>query len=162
MSVVVEVEQQRLSVGMGEIKFAHHPDCLYSVLGSCIGLAIVHLRLRVGVFAHIVLPESNGRPGPSGKFADTAIPEMLNLLREQDVPRAGLTVKMTGGSQMFNTSGPMQIGQLNAQAVHAALKDAGLAVQAEEIGGTAGRRVNVDCSTGLLTIARVGQPEEVI
>ena len=162
MSAVVDVEQKRLSVGMGEIKLAHHPDCLYSVLGSCIGLAIVHLRLQVGAFAHVVLPESNERTGSPGKFADTAIPHMMNLLRERGVPRSGLTVKMTGGAQMFNTSGPMQIGQVNAQAVQKALEDIGVAVHAQEVGGTDGRRVTVDCSTGLLTIARVGHPDQII
>ncbi len=33
--------------------------------------------------AHIVLPESAGRDGAPGKFADTAVPHMLELLREQ-------------------------------------------------------------------------------
>jgi len=162
MSSALAVEQQKISVGMGEIKLARHPDCLYSVLGSCIGLAIVHVRLKVGVFAHVVLPDSSGRAGPPGKYADTAIPHMLEMLREQKISRSGLVVKMTGGSQMFKTSGPMQIGQTNADAVQAALKEVGIAVQVQEIGGTDGRRVSIDCSTGLLTISRVGHPDQVI
>jgi chemotaxis receptor (MCP) glutamine deamidase CheD len=31
-----------------------------------------------------------------------------------------------------------------------------------DVGGTCGRRVSFDCSTGLATIERVGQPEQTL
>jgi len=100
-------------VGMGKIAAGRAPERMKAVLGSCIGLAIYHPRLKTGVMVHIVLPESAGRSGTPGKFVDTAIPEMLKLLKELGTPAHGLVAKLAGGANMFGSSGPLQIGDAN-------------------------------------------------
>ncbi|MDP6444761.1 MAG: hypothetical protein QGG36_26415 [Pirellulaceae bacterium] len=82
----IDVACERKTVAMGEVKLARHPDALCSVLGSCIGVTIVHLPTKTGVFGHVVLPTANGRTGLPGKYADQAIPHMLDLLRTNGVP----------------------------------------------------------------------------
>ena len=57
------------------------------------------------------------------------------------MPTSGLTAKLAGGANMFNGSGPLQIGDANAEAVAAALKEAGIPVAGQDVGGTRGRRV---------------------
>jgi chemotaxis protein CheD len=115
-------------------------------------LALYHPRLKTGALAHVVLPDSAGRGGSPGKFADTAVPEMLKLLRELGVPTHGLTAKMTGGANMFSGSGPLQIGDANAAAVARVLEGAGIRLAAKEVGGTKGRRVLFDCNGGTMTV----------
>ncbi|MBX3415919.1 MAG: chemotaxis protein CheD, partial [Pirellulales bacterium] len=161
MITLVDAGYKCEPVGMGMISVANHPHELYSVLGSCIGVAIVDPRAKLGVLAHVVLPESNGRRGSPGRFADTAIPHMLELLKERGAARRGLVVKMAGGAQMFACSSQLQIGDANAAAVRRVLRSAGLAIHAEDIGGTEGRKITVDCATAQLTICRVGRPEIV-
>jgi len=162
MITLVESSYKCEAVGMGVISVANHPHEMYSVLGSCIGVAIMDPRAKLGAFAHVVLPKSNGRSALPGKFADTAIPHMLELLKERGASRRGLVVKIAGGAQMFASTGPMQIGESNAAAVRHAIRSAGLAIHAEDVGGTEGRKVTVDCAMAQLTICRVGQPEIVI
>lgn len=145
------------TVGMGQILVERGPGVLGAVLGSCVGVALYHPRFRVGALAHVVLPDSTDRKGSPGKFADTAIPEMIKMLLEEKVPKAGLIAKITGGAKMFGTSdGPMQIGNANAKAVNEALKVVGISVKAENLGGEKGRRVTFDCQTGELKVEVVG------
>ena len=98
-------------VGMGQIVILSHPETAYAVLGSCIGLTLYHERLRVGAMVHIVLPKSSERSGTPGKFADTAIPNMLERLSERRVFPSGLVAKIAGGASMFAATGAMQIGE---------------------------------------------------
>lgn len=147
---------------MGQITAARDPDCLKAVLGSCIGVALYHPRLKVGVLSHVVLPDSDGRSGSPGKFADTAIPEMLKLLKETGVPLVGLVVKIAGGASMFAASGPMQVGENNAKAVTQALSAAGIRISGKDVGGTKGRRLTFDCGNGEVLIETIGKPPRTL
>jgi chemotaxis protein CheD len=153
---------QDILVGMGQIAAGRAPQRMRAILGSCIGVALYHPGRKTGAMAHIVLPESAGRDGAPGKFADTAVPQMLAVLREQGMPTYGLTAKLAGGANMFNGSGPLQIGDANAVAVAAALKKAGIRVAGQDLGGTRGRRVDFDCASGEMTVQCAGQPARTL
>ncbi|MFW6114142.1 MAG: chemotaxis protein CheD [bacterium] len=150
-------------VGMGQIATGRAGARMKAVLGSCVGLVLYQPRLKAGVMAHIVLPDSAGRGGAPGKFADTAIPEMLRLLENMNVPVHGLIAKLCGGANMFGSSGPVQIGETNARAVLETLKKHTTArVMAEDIGGSKGRRVLFDCDNGAMTVEIAGQPARTL
>lgn len=145
------------NVGMAQIHAAVGDDVLRSVLGSCIGLALHHGPRKTGVFAHIVLPSSEGRSGPAGKFADSAIPRMLEMLAELGAGRPSLTAKLAGGANMFGGSGPIQIGAQNYAAVKAALEQLHIPILGEHVGGGKGRRVAFHPATGTLTVEVAGE-----
>jgi len=146
------------NVGMGQVVVAKGPGRLGAVLGSCVGVTLYHPRLRIGALAHVVLPCSNGQTSNPGKYADTAVAHLLDVLRQQGVGPAGLVAKLAGGAMMFGSSGAIQIGRDNIQATSNALKAAGVRVAAQDVGGQKGRRISLDCQTGRLTIQIVGQP----
>jgi chemotaxis protein CheD len=104
------------------------------------------------------MPDSAGRAGAPGKFADTAIPRLLELLHELGASAHGLTAKLAGGANMFGTSGPLQIGCANVDAVTKALQAAGIRIAAQDVGGTRGRRVTFDCAGGEMIVESPGQP----
>jgi chemotaxis protein CheD len=149
-------------VGMGQIASGRAPARMKAVLGSCIALAIYHPRLKAGCMAHIVLPESAGRGGAPGKFADTAVPEMVRVLAALGAPAHGLAAKFSGGGNMFGSTGPMQIGDANAAAVLAALEGAGIRAAGRDVGGTQGRRVVFDCESGEMIVECAGRPTRVL
>lgn len=161
-SCIAPEKQENVTVGMGQIGTARSPSRLKTVLGSCVGVVIFHPRFPAGVMAHVVLPQSAGRAGSPGKFADTAIPQMLNTLNTMGVPRAGRVAKMAGGARMFAASGPMQVGDSNVEAVAEALSDNGIRITGTDAGGTSGRRVTFDCSKGEMLIELVGQPPRTL
>ena len=149
-------------VGMGQIVAGRAPARMKAILGSCIGLAIYHPRLKTGVMAHVVLPDSAERNGTPGKFADTALPHMLELLKKMNAPLHNLTAKVTGGANMFGSSGPMKIGDANVAAVTQLLKKAGIRIAGQDVGGSKGRRVIFDCCNGELTIECAGHPAKTL
>lgn len=149
-------------VGMGQIVATDKPACLSAILGSCVGVALYHPRHRVGALAHVVLPCSNGRTATAGKFADSAIPAMFQKLEALGANRAGITVKIAGGACMFNTSGPLQIGDANVEAVTKILAELGMRVAAQDIGGVKGRRVAFRTDTGEMRVEIIGQPPRVL
>jgi chemotaxis protein CheD len=149
-------------VGMGQIAAGGAPQQMKAIVGSCIALALHHPRLKKGVLAHIVLPNSAGRPGAPGKFADTAVPKMLELFQELGAPPHSLTAQLAGGANMFGSSGPLQIGDANVKAVVQALQTAGVRITAQDVGGTRGRRVMFDCAGGEMTVDAAGLPTKTL
>lgn len=147
---------------MGQIAAGRAPQRMKAILGSCIGLTLYNAEHQRGAMAHVVLPASAGREAAPGKFADTAVPRMLAMLKEHGLAPAALVAKLAGGANMFNGSGPLQIGDANAAAVADALKRAGIRIAAQDLGGTRGRRVEFDCATGKMTIQCAGGPARTL
>ena len=154
--------KEHASVGIGEAVVAAEPAWLTTILGSCIAVTLYSPRLRLGMLSHVVLPHSTGPTAYPAKFADTAVPYMLSTLQSRGANPESLVAKIAGGSCMFGNCKPMQIGDANVQAVVSALEAAGVRIAAQDVGGTVGRRVYFDLSTGSLTVESLGQPSHTI
>jgi chemotaxis protein CheD len=159
--LVLESTESKM-VGMGQILLARPPATLHSVLGSCIGLTLYYPRMRLVAMAHIVLPDSSGRPAAGAKFADHAIPAMILEMEKQGAHRGGLVAKMTGGACMFGGTGPLQVGLTNVDAVAKALAAVGIRIAAQDVGGSKGRRAVFDPATGSYTVEVVGMPPKIL
>ncbi len=144
------------SVGMGQIALLSPDGVGRTVLGSCVGLLLIEPTRKIASLAHIVLPKSSNKPATPGKFVDTAVVEMLDLFRRQGIDSARLIAKLTGGANMFDSKGPIQIGRENVEAVRAQLTSRKIPLTGEHVGGTQGRRITFDCRTGWLLIEVAG------
>jgi len=162
MGVVTASTGHASLVGMGESVLLRGEDTARSVVGSCIGLVLYHRRAKVAAMSHIVLPEAAGRPGLPGKFADTAIPYMIDQLAKEGAHTSGLVAILAGGARMFGKPGPLQIGETNAAAVTAAIENLGITIRGTSIGGGKGRRLSFDCATGALTVEVAGESPQVL
>ncbi len=163
MSETVTLEKtSTLHVGMGQAVVAPPGGSLQAVLGSCIGLAVYHPRLKRSALAHVVLPDSHGNGACPAKFADTAVPHLVALLAAEGVPAAGLVAKIAGAASMFGNTGPIQIGESNIAAVKAALQKARISIVGEDVGGGKGRRMKVEGDSGRAAVEVVGRPSLVI
>lgn len=156
------IQQRPPMVGMGQIMLVRSPDIISSVLGSCIGVCLHHGPSGVGALAHVVLPARQERPGPPGKFADTAVPAMLEMLTKAQVPTHKLTARIAGGASMFAGGGPLQVGEQNAAAVIESLKSARIRLVGSHLGGTKGRRVLLHGETGQIIVEIVGQEPVIL
>jgi chemotaxis protein CheD len=145
---------------MGELAVsAAADDTLVSLaLGSCVGVALVDRRRGLAGLAHVMLPASPGhKPSEPGRFADTAVPELLDRLVGLGAVRNRLEVSLVGGAQMFATGdSSLAIGRRNEEGVRAALREARLPVVAHCTGGTAGRTIRVAVATGIVTVKQAG------
>ena len=112
----------------------------------------------MGGLAHIVLPTASGSSESPGKYADTALPELIRLIEQMGGKSANLTAKMAGGANMFVTSTTNAIGAQNVSMVESLLKIAGIPVLGRDCGGQQGRRLAFDVQTGNVTVEIVGGP----
>jgi len=161
-SCIVKAPKDEIVAGMGQIAVGRDDTILRAVLGSCIGVVLYAPRQHVGALGHVVLPQSEGRQGAPGKFADTAIPAMLRALEREGARPTNLIAKIAGGASMFGHDGPMQIGEANAQAVTEVLRAAGIRIAEKDVGGKRGRRVYFHCQNGKYVIETVGDPPRVL
>lgn len=159
-----------ISVGVAELKVSDNSDILVSFgLGSCVAVAIYDPIRKAGGLAHVMLPESRGHESDAtpGKFADTAIPSLIDQLVSMGARRKRLLCKIVGGSQMFEipgsrirhtgpTFGPhTHIGERNVSAVKRTLDDVKIPLVAEDTGGRHGRTVFFDTCTGEMKVSSI-------
>ncbi len=143
---------------MGEMAVSANPtDELMALgLGSCIGLAIVDGTAGVAGLAHIVLPESYPG-GDRGKFADTAVPALVDRMRRAGAVVRRMEAAIAGGARMFDVSAGLDIGARNEEAVRAALAKARVALRGSETGGSRGRTVRISVGDGVVSVRAAGQ-----
>lgn len=147
------------AIGIGEIGIARGDGILRTFVGSCIGLALFDQRHHVAGLAHIMLPDSKGERTLPGRYADTAIPEMIRLLRAATGGlKLRLAAKMVGGAKMFAFQSGMTVGEQNVVAVDRILDGLGIPVLARDCGGERGRRVSFDIANGEMRVESLGVP----
>ncbi|HAA09094.1 MAG: chemotaxis protein CheD [Syntrophomonadaceae bacterium] len=157
-----------IQVGMADLKLAKAPDKLMTAgLGSCIGICIFDPVVKVGVLAHIMLPNSTQSKNPQNraKFADSAIVMALEEMDKNGASRVRLQAKIAGGAQMFKFSGEsdiMKIGERNTLAVIENLTKHNIKLVAKDTGGNFGRTIIFDVGDGSLLIRTIGHGERVI
>jgi chemotaxis protein CheD len=133
--------QATAMIGIGEYKVGSFPMMTIG-LGSCIGLTLYDPQKKTGAMVHIMLPESGGRTDRPGKYADTAIPLLIKELDKIGSSKRSLIAKIAGGACMFEYFGTnLNIGERNTEKVRVALKEQGIKLSAEDVGGKVGRTV---------------------
>ena len=138
-----------IKVGMADLNLCRDPDIITTLgLGSCIGIALYDPSTKIGGLAHIMLPDSTKMRNNSNiaKFADTGIEELLNRMIKAGAVKSRLVAKIAGGAKMFEVSGLSDIGnvgQRNAEASRAKLKQLGIRLIAEDTGLNYGRTVEL-------------------
>jgi chemotaxis protein CheD len=152
-------------VRMGELAISDTPgDVLVSLgLGSCIGLAVVDRQAGVAGLAHIVLPAASGapKPGSLNRFADHAVPALVEGMVERGASRVFMQAALVGGASMFAGAG-LEVGARNADAVRELVAGRRVPVVAEAVGGSRGRTVKVDVKSGTVSVREAGGTEEVL
>lgn len=155
----------QLTVGMGEIQVVRGAGNVLTALGlgSCIGVCLYDPLVRVAGMVHVVLPQSQAdKIGElPGKFADTAIPATVQRMLEMGASASRLKAAIAGGAQLFQfgSSTTLDVGARNAEAVVAALRQAGIPLLAKDVGGSVGRTLRLISDNGLVVVRTIGGAE---
>lgn len=154
---------QIVKVGMADLNVLVGSGVIKTIgLGSCVGVIIYDSEAQVAGLAHVMLPDSSISREASfnlSKYADTAIPYLLEKMYNKGAKLARLKAKLAGGSQMFafaqSNADTMRIGPRNTEAVKSILFDKAIPIVAEDTGGNYGRTIEFHNDTGLLVIRSV-------
>lgn len=144
-------------VGIAEMAVGYASETITTLgLGSCVGIVLYDRVHKIGGLAHILLPNSPGGEAANvAKYADTAVDELVRRMAASGANPRLLTAKLAGGAHMFGASEAsdvMQVGRRNVEQSHLALERRGIAILAEDVGGSNGRTIVLECETGSLCI----------
>lgn len=160
---MVMLTERIIMVGLGEICVTNDRSSVLACLGlgSCIGLCAYDSRARVAGMAHIVLPESNrGSLGEmSTKYADIAIPRLLEEMGECGAVKPHISVKLVGGAQMIQNvalESVLQVGKRNLEMTINILAREGIRLLATDTGGNFGRSVQLSVDSGKVMVRVAG------
>ena len=111
-----------IKVGIADLNVVLDPGAIMTIgLGSCIGIALYDKTTKVAGLAHIMLPDSTQFKSNTNpmKFADLAIPMLIEKMEKQGCNKRNIVAKIAGGASMFNFSDKSiisDIGKRNGKA----------------------------------------------
>ncbi|MFD0587561.1 chemotaxis protein CheD [Paenibacillus sp. GCM10027627] len=154
--------QTLVKVGMADLNVATGGAVLKTTgLGSCVGLTLYDPASKIAGMAHVMLPTSSiARESQINiaKYADTAIPELIERMKGLGARMEKIVAKMAGGAQMFAFSGQsdtLRIGPRNVDSCSEMLVSLGIPILSQDTGGNYGRTVEFDSDNGILLIRSV-------
>ena len=152
------------NVGMADLVVVSAPAKLVTLgLGSCIGLVIFDPVAKIAGMAHIMLPDSRGAKSVEkvGKFADTAVPAVIDEMIKKGALKTRMKAKIAGGAQMFALPDAptdfLAVGSRNVKETTGMLMKMGIPLVASDTGGNKGRTVEFSTITWMLTIKTLGK-----
>lgn len=142
-------------------------DCIITTsgVGSCVVVVLYDRLSRIGGMAHTILPrkrieeetplyrrDNDGRV--FAKYVDQAILILLDEIKALGGNKEHLVAKLVGGAHMFVLleGDKHGIGWENTEVAREELSRLNIPIETEVIGGTVGRNVRFDCSTGIVEI----------
>ena len=152
-----------IRVGIADAKIISAPDSIMTIgLGSCVGIALYDTVKKITALIHIMLPDSHVFKKITNpyKFADLAIPLILEEMIKRGCNKSNVVAKIAGGASMFKFSEKSinsDIGNRNIEAVRKAITREGITVASEDVGGSKGRSMFVESETGRVLIRIVGE-----
>jgi chemotaxis protein CheD len=155
-----------VTVGVGDCRVCNEPGSVLIAyaLGSCLAIMIHDRQANVGGLLHFMLPESQLDPEKAGKqpymFADTGIPLLFRKAYEMGADKRRMVVVVAGGSQMMGRDDAFNIGKRNYIAMRKIFSQAGVLVQAEEVGGVVSRTVRLEVGSGKVFLRQNGEKEQ--
>lgn len=136
-----------ITVGISDWKICGLSDVLITyALGSCVGTCIVDTAAGVAGLSHIMLPDSTVIKDPKTmnrmKFADTALPDMVDAMIKKGASIRRMQAKIAGGALMFAAnSTQFNIGERNVAAVRKTMSQLKIPIIAADTGSNYGRTV---------------------
>ncbi len=143
------VKQERvLNVIQGSFEASGEPDAvMLTILGSCVAACLWDPVAEVGGMNHFLLASEPDKCAVGYRQGLHAMELLINGMLKLGAQRNRLKSKVFGGAMMQNKFG--RIGKANAEFALHFLKNEGIEVVAQSLGGTMARRIRFSPTSGL-------------
>ncbi len=138
-----------LQIVQGEYRISAMPDeVLSTVLGSCVAACLWDSVAEIGGMNHFLLAEGQSQTGAGRdiRYGVHAMEVLINALLRSGARRDRLQAKLFGGARI--AANLRDIGGSNAAFARGFLRDEGIPLVAESLGGTLARRITFHPVTG--------------
>lgn len=144
----------------GQMQVGEGAQVLTALLGSCVGIGMIWRRQRRCGLAHCFLPEGMEAGEDSARYVTAAIPKLLARLGVRREQYDEVDVVIAGGARMLNLrSADGTVGTRNIEAARSQLSLRGLQVMFQDVGGSHGRRLSIDCERQTFSVVRIMQEQ---
>lgn len=153
---MVSLDQQQCHV-------AKEPTLISTILGSCVGITMFDPAVKRGGAAHAFLPYPERGESPQErpcKYVDGAIEHLLALLLQAGAHRSRVEAKLFGGAELLGKHSVLQhperlqVGTRNIEHARMVLAECGIPLVAQDVGGSAGRKLLFLSHTGEAWVKR--------
>ncbi len=139
-------------------------EMLVTILGSCVAACIRDPIARVGGMNHFLLPgtsstEVTSVSGDATRYGMFAMEQLINGIMQLGGQKRRFEVKLFGGGNV--TSSTSMIGDKNVQFVRRFLKDEGIPITTEHLGGKLPRRIHYYPDSGRVMMRQLKRREDL-
>ncbi|HEX8618106.1 MAG TPA: chemotaxis protein CheD [Thermoanaerobaculia bacterium] len=140
----------------GQLYVSAAPARVTTILGSCIAVGLWDDEREIGGINHFMLPHQPASFDPSDRFANFAMPRLIEKLVDAGARETRLRAKVFGGACVLGLSStPDHLGMKNRHAAIEFLAARRIPVVAEETGGDVGRKLIFHTHDGVALLKRL-------
>lgn len=152
----------------GDYYVTREDEVLDTVLGSCVSACIRNPYLKIGGMNHFMLPRPSGNTedtwervaGRATRYGTASMEKLINRILSAGGTRADLEVKIFGGGKVLSTL--TDIGMRNVDFVREFLKQEGLKIVSEDVGGVCSRHIQYFPLTGRVRVRHMRSRMDVV
>lgn len=157
MRSIIGIHSVNAYLKPGEVIISRNPILVSTILGSCVAVTMYSASKGVGAICHAIFPHHTNKEA-SLHYVDTAIRHIFKKMIEYEAT-ADMVVKLFGGAQVLAGADygedRKSIGELNIQQAKRTLRQMGLTIAREDVGGPRGRKLLFSIKTGDVLLRRL-------
>lgn len=153
----------------GEVYVSSQDECISTVLGSCVSVCMIDKVKMIGGMNHIMLPQQKNTNNHSsfiasqeGRYGMAAMERLINEIIKKGGKKNQLEAKVFGGAKMFDFNFSTNIGQSNVDFVLWFLKNEGIKITAQDVGGTSSRRIFFNPADNKVLVKQISTSKTIV
>jgi chemotaxis protein CheD len=140
---------KKFTVFPGQYLITSVPAQISTVLGSCISVCLWDNISKVGGMNHYLLPGTDQEEVGNANRGITSVPLLIKSMINRNCKIGSLEAKVFGGcNSLYKENNIFKVGERNAAIAFEILKETGIPVTAQHVGGSVGRKIIFNTSTG--------------
>jgi chemotaxis protein CheD len=135
--------RSQLYLHLGHLHAASVPTTVTTILGSCVSVCLYDPVRRQGGVNHYLLPHGGAGADMSPRFGGAAIARLVERMAGLGSAREDIRAKVFGGACVLEAfrARTEHLGTRNVEIARRVLRDEGISVLAEDVGGTRSRKL---------------------
>ncbi len=147
-------------IHVGEICVGVKPTEISTILGSCVAVCLYDSVEQMGGMNHYLVPLWNDNGLQSPKYGNISIPKLIDNMLNIGCQKHNIEAKIFGGGNVIDVSSEsMMIGRKNILIAKEMLREYGIKISAQDVGGNRGRRILMRSDTGKILLKYIGEDE---
>lgn len=156
-----------ITIYPGELYVSQEPGLISTILGSCVSIILFDSSISLGGINHYMLAKTPPRHKDDGtmpltRFGECALKQLVLEMQKKGASISNLKAKIFGGSNVLNFSSKSEdlIGDDNIQFAREALKELGIPIVKEDVGGSFSRKIIFEPRTFKVMLKRTRVSEK--